>query len=878
MRDIHANLTAEQIKASYEPVYKAVFSKAGEDSVTFDQDDTIKVNHPEQPWSNKITIRIHNGDKHFESNDYKGWILTMYYGADISGDTLRYSYSAPLRIISQETISSTSEPYVEIEAIGAFDIMGLDGASDSYVPDEDDANTIKDLLTAIAGATLGCFNHCIAFTVIYDSEDGIIDSYQPKDSFRIYQNGSRLAAFRRLLDPTGCVARLEEDGNIHVFVPVTSGDSYNMEFKLDNDDYPNFYAKAYRTRVVIPNYVVVESQPDDDPQYSGYATDASYEDLEIREYHRARLQSNDEATAMAESLLSKYQLHAQNGMGYTPLITNLEVFDYVKITDNRMDSNAIGNIGSLERVIDTEEGEYTIKFQFGAWLSLRKTLRDLENTTDLGNYFGRLWVKDLYAENINADNIDMVWIDPDGNVDLSQIGDDLDNLADGEVYARVKAVHLDAGQIKLDDAIYYASGYDPTDKFDLGDNTLDDVPEGTTYKRVLSTQISAGKILLSDQMEFSAGYNPSEKRRVFTSEPTTPYDIGDLWVDATTTNKLCTTGRASGDYNAGDWTAVNLDSIVNGDTYAKVLATDISAGHILLSSATQISGEWYDESGVSISASYGVQIYGSNTAFTTRASKGGAIQCYVGSDGSFYAGGGAVFLNSQGLHIQGQECFIKDYLGIVRGYIFANVDEYVISSSNTKIRFLAYGGNIQLDVNNNHDLIANVTGGVSLKAGGAANAAVNGYMDLQATYDIDLNAGDEINLLATNYVNVGGDGMLPVSTNTRRLGSSSKAWVAIYGFRIYAEDGAIHDYHAYDDLSILRRLKTRQNKDGRDVIDGDSLPDDMMVRDSESGQSFVSIAALQGYGLGVSRALLNKIEALEAEVVDLRKKMEALKN
>jgi hypothetical protein len=114
---------------------------------------------------------------------------------------------------------------------------------------------------------------------------------------------------------------------------------------------------------------------------------------------------------------------------------------------------------------------------------------------------------------------------------------------------------------------------------------LDDIADGTTHQRLLATQISAGKIYLSDASTYKAGYDPSGKRRVFTATPTTPYDVGDLWLDATTV-KRCTTARASGAYVAGDWTATTLDAITDGTTYSRVLTTSISAGKILLDETT----------------------------------------------------------------------------------------------------------------------------------------------------------------------------------------------------------------------------------------------------------------------------------------------------
>lgn len=44
------------------------------------------------------------------------------------------------------------------------------------------------------------------------------------------------------------------------------------------------------------------------------------------------------------------------------------------------------------------------------------------------------------------------------------------------------------------------------------------------------------------------------KRRIFTTTPYTPYDVGDLWVQGTTGDIMrCKTARATGNYSASDW-------------------------------------------------------------------------------------------------------------------------------------------------------------------------------------------------------------------------------------------------------------------------------------------------------------------------------------
>ena len=65
----------------------------------------------------------------------------------------------------------------------------------------------------------------------------------------------------------------------------------------------------------------------------------------------------------------------------------------------------------------------------------------------------------------------------------------------------------------------------------------------------------------------------SEKRRIFVTQPTTPYDVGDLWVQGGAGDIMrCKTARASGNYNASDWEKASkytddtaLNTFINGN-------------------------------------------------------------------------------------------------------------------------------------------------------------------------------------------------------------------------------------------------------------------------------------------------------------------------
>jgi hypothetical protein len=656
MRILSSTLEAAQKAGAKNPVYKIVLTKNAT-SYTYDNKRILPSKHDEEMYSQTAEIVLDNADHELDDLDLKGFDAVISYGFGSE-----YSETAALSVIDQQFDSDQNKPLTcTLFLEGIPNLMTQDEASANYIPESDDTKPVKTLIREIAGDTgvtmLACFNHCKKYDVVWDDGyDTLADSYKPKDGFRIYTGGSRLAAFRQVLDFTGNVPRFEDDGKVHILKPVTSGTSYDSEYSLERGAH-TFFHKAYKNSLVFPNKIYVISRKDDTPQYLGVAAVEGYDSLPANvkktKFVQMRLESNDQAEDIAEALIAKAEMGCSRGQAEVPLNCAAEVFDYDKVTDSRQGDTRTGNLGYVHRRFGGDTWKMT--FGFGNWfeyLKYQKMLKELETYT--GQYFERLSVGNLYVEHIQADSLDIMWIDPEGNIDLSKIGDTLDNLPDGEVYARIKSMHLDAGVLQLDEHVIYKAGYDP--------NT---------------------------------------KRRNFTATPTTPYDLGDMWTDGTVL-KRCTTARATGAYVAGDWTQVSLDTIADGSvyhrvksaalsadglvildqvvagTYGLVKATDISAGHILLSTVTQsssyrtvtdsqktdwtnkpedmddledgttykkvkateissgritltlanyysgkYSGKWYldgdSSAGVSIAAGVGINIWGRNQALTTRA-------------------------------------------------------------------------------------------------------------------------------------------------------------------------------------------------------------------------------------------------------------------
>ncbi len=592
---------------------------------------------------------------------------------------------------------------VGFSVAGVFDLMETDKALVAYTQLSTDTNTIKTLLTAIANATLTPFTHCKNYTITYDSEDSLISTYIPADDFQVAFGESRLSAFKKLISKTNCKAIIKADGAIHVSNPTVSGTTYAYQYN-DAATNHNFFEKGTRKRLVIPTKRIVSSHPGASPSYTGSATDTASETAlgrSLPDPTYIRAVSDAQCTAVAGALLQNDQVAAELGHGVVPMNCGQEVMDYVKITDSIAADTRTGNVSYIRR-------------QYVPGKKFKCEIR-----------FGKVSV---------------------GLPFLSAIGED-----------------GDPGWQAFNDLIDYI---DEKDQMILqwfldgnwGTLTLDEIINGETYSRLLSTQISAGKIYLSSANVFDTEYNPSSKRRVFNTTPTTPYVIGDLWFDASVI-KRCTTTRASGDYVAGDWTAVTLDELANGSTYVKVLATDISAGHIKLTSSTVIEGEWYDKSGVEIDADSGINIYGTANALTTRATKTGTIQCYVGADGFLYAGAGRVSLGAGGIIINRPDAtltqdLIFKYAGAAVGYIYPISTGVAILGNIDLAIGNASGGGIEIFAGS---LVAPEANTLKLRAVASASLASGSVDPTPAGNDIWIDSDDDIWMYADADISLNAD-------------------------------------------------------------------------------------------------------------------------
>jgi len=735
MRTLTDTLKAAQQAGAKNVLYKIVLTK-GTTTYTYGKDRILPSEHDEAMYSHRASIVLSNHDHTLDSLDLKGFDAVISYGVvSKAGD--EYSATAPLTVIDQQFDSAPNKLTCTLELEGMPNLMAEDEASDSYVPDEDADDTVKDLVNAIVGATLDCFSLCEAYEVVWDDGyDTLADTYKPKDGFRIYTGGSRLAALRRLLDYTANVPRFEADGKVHILKPVTTGESYDYEYDLESG-HP-FFSKAYRNSLVFPNKIYVISRDDDDPQCLGVAQTSDYNSLPSKvkkiKYIQVRLKDNGQADDIAEALIAKTEMGCKRGQAEVPLNVAQEVFDYVKVTDQRQGDTRPGNLGYVHRRFGKDK--WAMTFGFGNWLDMlryRGILKELETYTDEGAYFSRLKVGSLYAT--------------------------LDEINDGpDVYVRQKSLQLDATGVYISEDTLYTirvpggpqhnlrksttapsgpetgdfwidTNYEPNvvkmwDGDSWDELTTAEVAEfnrGTIYRELKSVALTADGLVIMDQVQ--AGTYGKVKTASLSAQGLV---LLDETVDGTYRKVKGTALTAEG--------LIWLDTAVDGTLYKKVSVTavdvsgyiDLSKSGVVNKTATNISEtsarKWAAESGADITGShisYDTNRVGGTSSTTikdgvSRAQSGLDSQGFVSKivpgtyivldgnvictanfivqgavgvgktlyvQGAISAGAGAVLLNLSGITCKGLSTLrVQDSAGTLKGYVGADTSGLYLNS------------------------------------------------------------------------------------------------------------------------------------------------------------------------------------------------------
>ncbi len=293
-----------------------------------------------------------------------------------------YSPTAPLKVIGQEFISSETQLQCRLQLIGIPNQMAQDKAVAKHTQESSDTNTLKTLITAVAAASTNlssAYNGYTAFTYTFEPvsasyplgyDDSIIDAFKPADYFSVQVNENRDDKIQELLNYSKCKRRAGSDGAMHVFLPTTSGTTYDYEYRLYVSGYHTFFQKNLRTRFVNPNKEIVSSSPDHTPAYTGSSTSATSYALakKIHTTYR-RLPSNAEADLIAAAIIERYELNTERGSAVVPMNCGQEIFDYIKVTDSSEGTTRTGNVQYIQRnckvASDRDDGYYNMTIRFG---------------------------------------------------------------------------------------------------------------------------------------------------------------------------------------------------------------------------------------------------------------------------------------------------------------------------------------------------------------------------------------------------------------------------------------------------------------------------------------------------------------------------------
>ena len=431
MQTLSATLLAAQKPRIRKALAKIVLT-SGATTKTYQEtgaNPILDIKRSAAPWNQTAQVVLDNSDGVLTDLDLKGYKGVISFGATTSAGA-EYSAKPPLWVIGYQLLSwatgKSGRLTCSLSLAGIPNLLGEDKANVIYAPDDTDTKTVKTLIRQIAGDTgetiLTCYNHTTLYNVVFDSEDALIDVFQPKDGFRISVGSNRRDKLKELLSYTNCVARFENDGKIHIFVPVIStstawvantayvvGDtviptvaneveykcttagtsgasqptwptevgetvsdgtvtwtvSYDYDYRLAST-YHTFFNKSYRKRLVIPNYQVVESHPSHGDGFTGFAEDTESSDLmEIRATPlQLRLASNAQATSIATARIAHYKLDAERGSGFSPMNVGAEEYDFVKIKDSREVDYRVGNVGYINE--HYTPGRFEFDFRFGS--------------------------------------------------------------------------------------------------------------------------------------------------------------------------------------------------------------------------------------------------------------------------------------------------------------------------------------------------------------------------------------------------------------------------------------------------------------------------------------------------------------------------------
>lgn len=187
--------------------------------------------------------------------------------------------------------------------------------------------------------------------------------------------------------------------------------------------------------------------------------------------------------------------------------------------------------------------------------------------------------------------------------------------------------------------------------------------------------------------------------------------------------------------------------------------------------------------------------------------------------------------------------------GTISGVIFSQADGHVVIDANgitvdgqfLNFKYGSYHGLIYMEGN---DLIITADGDIKFD-----------LRDLREVSDIYC---DDIH----------SDHIEPNAHEIENCGYPSKAWKQVCTKYLYTKSTSWQSYQGHDDLALLKAIKSKKQLD-KHMVDADTLPIGVVIENKQK-EKYVDVSAFGGFSIGVQKALLKRLEALEARVDTLK--------
>ncbi len=337
----------------------------------------LKVSHTEEAWSQTAEVLIENADGNLKGLSLQGQSATLNYGYHTTtGD--EYSVCAPLRVKTQNLISSPGLLVCQLNLIGLFDQLAYDEADEFYCNPDDNLSLAYLIDAIVSPVGFAPFAHCTAYSFVNSSSDTTLTQFYPKDLFKIYPGDTRLSKLQELIAYSSCQMRINtaggaENGWIELFDP-TGSYTYNDTILSTNH---TFFNKAKQNRLILPNKVIVQTPADSEigPFTQEHSEATSFGLLPKTHFEFQRVTSDALSLAIATAMMHKIENGYATGHGIAPMNCGQEVWDYITIVDSREGDSATGYVSYQTR--HYEPGQFSIEFGFGNRLAGQQAIAEV---------------------------------------------------------------------------------------------------------------------------------------------------------------------------------------------------------------------------------------------------------------------------------------------------------------------------------------------------------------------------------------------------------------------------------------------------------------------------------------------------------------------